>query len=66
MKTIQKGNDIKRVKEDEAESLVKHKGYSYVPKSVYKGERVRETTPAKVEDSPESSETKTSKGKKKK
>jgi hypothetical protein len=58
MKTVQKGEDLKRVKEDEAEHLVKHKGYKYVPKSTYKGDRVKETAPAKEEDSPETSETK--------
>ena len=57
MKTVQKGEDIKRVKEDEAESLVKNKGYKYVPKSTYKVGRVKETTPAKAEVSPESNET---------
>jgi hypothetical protein len=36
MKTVQKKNDIKRVKDDEAESLVKFQGYSYVPKSTLK------------------------------
>lgn len=52
MKTVQKGEDLKRVKEDEAESLVKNKGYKYVPKSTYKMDRVK--TPAKAEPSPES------------
>jgi len=54
MKTVQKGEDLKRVKEDEAEYLVKSKGYKYVPKSTYKVGRVKET---KVEPSPEASET---------
>lgn len=36
MKTVQKGEDIKRVKEDEAELYVKSRGYAYVPKSVWK------------------------------
>jgi len=36
MKTVQKGEDIKRVKEDEAELFVKSRGYQYVPKSVWK------------------------------
>lgn len=49
MKTVQKGNDIKRVNEEEAESLVKHRGYSYVPKSVYK----EASRPAKVTKSEE-------------
>jgi hypothetical protein len=54
MKTVQKGEDLKRVKEDEAEYLVKSKGYKYVPKSTYKVGRVKET---KAEPSPEASET---------
>lgn len=37
MKTVQKGDDIKRVKDDEAELFVKSRGYQYVPKSVWKG-----------------------------
>lgn len=36
MKTIQKGSDVKRVKDDEAELYVKSRGYQYVPKSVWK------------------------------
>jgi hypothetical protein len=36
MKTVQKGDDIKRVKDDEAELFVKSRGYQYVPKSVWK------------------------------
>lgn len=36
MKTVQKGEDIKRVKDDEAELFVKSRGYQYVPKSVWK------------------------------
>jgi hypothetical protein len=43
MKTVQKGNDIKRVKDDEAELMVKNRGYKYVPKSAYK----EATRPAK-------------------
>lgn len=53
MKTIQKRDDIKRVKDDEAESLVKFHGYKYVPKSTLKPEKVREKYPANVEGSPE-------------
>jgi hypothetical protein len=45
MKTVQKGNDIKRVKDDEAELMVKNRGYKYVPKSAYK----EATRPAKKE-----------------
>jgi hypothetical protein len=41
MKTIQKDNDIKRVKDEEAEGFVS-KGWAYVPKSVW-----RETKAAK-------------------
>jgi hypothetical protein len=59
MKTVQKGEDLKRVKEDEAESLVKNKGYKYVPKSTYKGDRT------KAEPSPETAVTETPKKKKK-
>jgi|694.fasta_scaffold25088_16 hypothetical protein len=36
MKTVQKGEDIKRLKDDEAELHVKSRGYKYVPKSVWK------------------------------
>jgi len=36
MKTVQKGNDIKRVKDDEADLMVKNRGYKFVPKSVWK------------------------------
>jgi hypothetical protein len=36
MKTVQKGNDIKRVKDDEAELMVKNRGYKYVAKNVWK------------------------------
>lgn len=42
MKTVQKGQDIKRVNDTDAESLVKHKGYAYVPKSVLKTEKKKE------------------------
>jgi hypothetical protein len=63
MKTVQKGEDLKRVKEDEAEYLVKSKGYKYVPKSTYKVGKVKET---KVEISPETAETTPKETKKKK
>jgi len=63
MKTVQKGEDLKRVKEDEAESLVKNKGYKYVPKSTYKMDRVKEV--AKAEPSPETAVAETPKKKKK-
>jgi hypothetical protein len=46
MKTVQKGTDIKRVKDDEAELMVKNRGYKYVPKGVWK-DAVR---PAKKEE----------------
>ena len=36
MKTVQKGSDIKRVKDDEAELMVKNRGYKYVAKNVWK------------------------------
>lgn len=36
MKTVQKGNDIKRVKNDEADLMVKSRGYKFVPKGVWK------------------------------
>ena len=36
MKTVQKGNDIKRVKDDEAELMVKNRGYKFVPKRAWK------------------------------
>ncbi len=36
MKTVQKGEDIKRVKDEEAELFVKSRGCQYVPKSVWK------------------------------
>lgn len=46
MKTIQKGNDIKRMKDEDAEVYVKSRGYKYVPKSVFK----EATRPAKKEE----------------
>lgn len=46
MKTIQKGDDIKRMKDEDAETYVKSRGYKYVPKSVYK----EATRPAKKEE----------------
>jgi len=46
MKTIQKGDDIKRMKDEDAEAYVKSRGYKYVPKSVYK----EATRPAKKEE----------------
>jgi hypothetical protein len=36
MKTVQKANDIKRVNDEEAELMVKNRGYKFVPKSVWK------------------------------
>ena len=48
MKTVQKGQDIKRVNDVDAESLVKHKGYSYVPKSVLKTEKKKEEPKAEA------------------
>mgnify|MGYP000049741842 CR=1 FL=1 len=36
MKTVQKGNDIKRVKDEDADLMVSHRGYKFVPKSVWK------------------------------
>jgi hypothetical protein len=71
MKTIQKKDEIKRVSDLEADSLVKFHGYKYVPKSTLKPEKVREKYPANVEGSPEfveavSSETKGAKKSKKK
>jgi hypothetical protein len=36
MKTVQKGNDIKRVKDDEADLMVKSRGYKFVAKNVWK------------------------------
>ena len=63
MKTVQKGDDIKRLKEDEAELYVKARGYKYVPKSVYK----EATRPAKKEEkTSEEAETKQVKKSKKK
>ena len=47
MKTVQKGQEIKRVDDTEAESLVRHKGYTYVPKSVHK-EQFKAATPPVV------------------
>lgn len=46
MKTVQKGDDIRRVADNEAESFVRSKGYKYVPKSVYK----EATRPSKKEE----------------
>jgi hypothetical protein len=53
MKTIQKRDEIKRVSDIEADSLVKFHGYKYVPKSTLKLEKVKEKYPANVEGSPE-------------
>jgi hypothetical protein len=36
MKTIEKGNQVKRVSDKEAHKAVTEKGYHYVPKSVWK------------------------------
>lgn len=36
MKTVQKGNDIKRVKDEEADLMVSTRGYKFVQKSVWK------------------------------
>lgn len=46
MKTVQKGDDIKRVKDDEADLMVKNRGYKFVPKSVWKDA----TRPKKVKE----------------
>jgi hypothetical protein len=62
MKTIQKGDDIKRMKDEDAEVYVKSRGYKYVPKSVYK----EATRPAKKEEkNSEADETKSTKKSKK-
>jgi hypothetical protein len=62
MKTIQKGEDIKRMKDEDAEVYVKSRGYKYVPKSVYK----EATRPAKKEEkNSETDETKSTKKSKK-
>jgi len=62
MKTIQKGDDIKRMKDEDAEAYVKSRGYKYVPKSVYK----EATRPAKKEEeNSEVDETKSAKKSKK-
>ena len=66
MKTVQKGEDLKRVKEDEAEHLVKHKGYKYVPKSTYKTGREKVVAPTNTESTEAPlEETSTKKSKKK-
>ena len=36
MKTIKKGDDIKRVSDSEAEHKVKNQGYEYCPKNIWK------------------------------
>jgi len=56
MKTIQKGTEIKRANDLDAESLVRHKGYSYVPKSVYKEQFKKEETKPVVEAKAETQE----------
>lgn len=68
MKTVQKGEDIKRVKEDDAEHLVRHKGYKYVPKSTRKLKRVKEEEVVVIENDPqnETKESSPKKGKDKK
>jgi hypothetical protein len=51
MKTVQKGTEIKRIDDNEAELMVKNRGYKYVPKSAWKEltrpkKVVKEETPA--------------------
>jgi hypothetical protein len=36
MKTVQKGTEIKRVNDEEADLMVKNRGYKFVPKNVWK------------------------------
>jgi hypothetical protein len=56
MKTVKKGSEIKRVKDIEAEKLVKSNGYVYVPKSEWKSvtrvTKVTETTEEKPTKKP--------------
>lgn len=44
MKTIRKGEEIKRASDKDAEYRVKKQGYEYCPKSIWKTE-VRKNTP---------------------
>ena len=44
MKTIKKGDDIKRVSDSEAEHRVKNQAYEYCPKSIWKA-KVRTASP---------------------
>jgi hypothetical protein len=51
MKTVQKGTEIKRVNDEEADLMVKNRGYKFVPKNVWKEATrpkkvVKEETPA--------------------
>lgn len=51
MKTVQKGTEIKRVNDEEADLMVKNRGYKFVPKSAWKEATrpkkvVKEETPA--------------------
>lgn len=39
MKTVQKGEDIRRVRDEEADLFVKSRGYKFIPKSVWKETR---------------------------
>lgn len=63
MKTVQKGEDIKRVQDDEAEFYVKTRGYAYAPKSVWK--ELKKPVKQNDEDVVEEKKTKSKKKKKK-
>lgn len=63
MKTVQKGNSIRRLMDDEADVIVLEKGWKFVPKSVWKASRSPsvEASEPSVETSEESVKTKTKK-----
>lgn len=63
MKTVQKGNSIRRLMDDEADVMVLEKGWKFVPKSVWKASRSPSVEPSEpsVEASEEAVKTKAKK-----
>lgn len=66
MKTVQKGTEIERVKDAEADFLVSSRGYKFVPKSAWKALRpakeVKQTSEAELkEETPKEEKKKKSK-----
>lgn len=67
MKTVQKGNAIRRLTDDEADVMVLEKGWKFVPKSVWKASRSPSTEASEpsTEASEEPAKTKNAKKTKK-